>query len=196
MPPAMPRAEHRGGQASRLVVAGDQIRGVSLRLEGRGGRRPHGGDEHARAIASMPAAPMTSRTAVALVNATHRGAGAALICRGHRTMASGSAMRHGRDQWHHHDGCAGGVEPVDEALSLLARPGDEYAAPGERQGGSRHRRRAATVSPSASGSSMPPDASARRMAPSDDERRGEHQPSLLDPCPRAEREQAAHRRGR
>src|SRR6202035_4055070 len=78
----------------------------------------------------------------------------------------GIGDRHRRDQGNDRDRGAGGVEAVDQALGLLAGSGHEHAPPGEWSREVGHRSRAATISPSASGSSRLPDSSARWMAPS------------------------------
>ena len=105
-------------------------------------------------------------------------------------MSSGVGDRHGRDQRHHDDGRAGGMEPVDETLCLLARSRDENPPPGERQRTSssqtrRHRLAErlriieAARSPRLGGRCHRATSAAH-----------EHAAAVLDPCPGAERQQA------
>ena len=105
-------------------------RRCSRGFEGRSGRGPDDGDEHASHRLDAGRPEDKSHRSRARERDPARCRSGTRSPRPTRTMASGSASRHGRDQWHHDDGCAGGMEPVDETLSLLTRARDEYAAPG------------------------------------------------------------------
>ena len=126
---------------------------------------------------------------MALVKATQRGARALRRSAATRTISSGVGDRHRAISGNHDHRRAQRVEAVDQPLGLLAGSGHEDRRPAS-GGSARHRSRAATSSPSASGSSMAARASARRTAPVDDQRGDEHQPPVFDPRPGAERQQA------